>query len=971
MRLQWQNALTITLDHPTPEGLARIARLVAERLPVLDRDSWSVTGIESLDHLSLTTDFASVESGLVTGVRHRSFDGEVRRVGFAVRDGVVRLDSIVIVARVRGDSMLVASPGAVIEGGEFHAARIMAEGGALFLEGSELRIAGSEMSAEVDRFAARLMGADVEARGTLSGAAASPAFDGAIRLTGLRFPGGSAEVDLKVALTDLLAQAVGSMNVTGGRVVVGDRILRPSASRMLLEADRLRLATPLRLEAPGLTVVLEGAAALTGSLAAMAANISWSAVAEDFLLPGTGGTAVRAGHLEAGGRGLNTWTVDARDLSGEAFTAGRVVARSLPGARALSSEAISAEAEVEDVRFEEIVVSVGRVVIHGGKEIPELSLRGTAMSESIPYAVVVGESGLALTVDERTWSGPIRIAMDRGRVVFATERIEGPGGFFTLQGSVLGEAGLRAAATFDARVEEIVPAGVLEHWELASVAGRVRGEASWGETVFVRATVSEGAATTIRGPRIANLGAEITWVTEGRDPAEGSELRVAALSGRTEGGEFSGGGVARWARARPVSIEAHWSSHDFDLAALAGFDTRLRELSGFVDAEVQVSGEWSAPVVSGQLAVKALSAPVPGLGVIRDATGSVLFENGGAVVQELKGRIGEGTFVVTGRVAETATDLRLVLDGARLRPTDGVEAECAGELRLTRGPGALWSSHVGVGGRWRLEGVLAAQGGRVLLDQFSTPRFSALEEEVAVEALVDLALDIDVAAVQLIGRDLTLAGKGRLAVTGTEKAPQVTGLIVCDAGRLVTRNATFRVREARIVLPEDGEITVTAHAAARIDRVRIFADVSGPISEPRITLTSNPARSEAEIVTMLAVGQDVSEGAVVTSMTEQAVGSGLALPLANVAGGGLGSGLGLESLRFEKTEGDTGSAIFDRVTIGGYVSDRVYLGYTQRTGNDAEKQIEVEYEINPELFVRFEAGDRGTAGGGLEWRRDY
>jgi hypothetical protein len=940
-RLDWTDSLAFTLDRPDPADLRRIAARLIARFPSVSVDSRIIDGLARLDHLSLVTDLAANHVGLVTGLRHDAFDGELLHAGFSVRGNVVAFDSIVAIAMVRGETTRLSAPAALVSEGAFLLPRLLATGDRLRFEGSDLRIDGQGLSAEVDLFEADLAAMRVKARGRVAGPLASPGFDGTLQLRGLRFPHGGADLEMKVGLTDLLDRLAGRIDLTGGRITLGEYLFRPSASGIQLDPGHLRFTAPLRLVAPGIEAAVQGTLGLSGPLSAMLGRIEWRAAAEDFLLPMLDSAIVA--RLEASGRGTERWRVTATSAAMPEMTLAALEAE-----RTETGISVS----VEDLRRDAIVITLGRLVLDaGGREIERLEAQGI-LAETLPFDLTVADRRLALSIDGRTWRGPMRLLWEGDRLRITAEEIEGDGGRLSLAGTLFGPDGVRLASRFEARLAEILPPRALDELGLAALDGRLRGEARWGETATLTATLEEGSLETLDGVRFSRLTSEIAW---SGDPGGASILKIARLHGATEGGEFEAGGELRLEAGRPAWIDAHWTSRDFALAALAGLDTRLRELSGRADAQIEISGAWHEPKLKGHLDLRGIAVPIAALGVLRDASGRVEFANGGGSIR-LAGRMGNGEISASGPIG-AATRIAIRLAAVPLRPLDGVDGRFSGDLLLTRP----------YRDRYRLEGDLTVEDARVLTERFAAPA----DDRVAVETShLDLALEIEIASIRLSGPDLLLSGKGRLALRGTEIAPKATGLIECQAGRLVTRNATFRVREARIVLPEHGEITITAQAAARVDRIRIFADVNGPISEPRITLTSSPERSEAEIVTLLAVGREISEEGVVTNVTSQSMAS-LALPIASAAGTGIGSGFGLENFRLEKSETDTGGALFDRVAIGGYVTDRVYLGYSQATGVDPERRIEMEFEVSPQLFIKFEAGDRGTAGAGLEWRRDY
>ena len=154
-------------------------------------------------------------------------------------------------------------------------------------------------------------------------------------------------------------------------------------------------------------------------------------------------------------------------------------------------------------------------------------------------------------------------------------------------------------------------------------------------------------------------------------------------------------------------------------------------------------------------------------------------------------------------------------------------------------------------------------------------------------------------------------------------------------------------------------------------------DVSGPADAFTLKLSSQPPLPQDEIMAQILFGQSVAK-----------LNTFQALQLAysvNELAGGYGPDvigktrnlLGLDRLGFSGGDGD-GKSNSDgsddnngpSITLGKYVTDRVYVGVEQDL-TDAKQDVIVEVNITPNFTVESKAGTKSGAGVGLNWNYDY
>ena len=235
------------------------------------------------------------------------------------------------------------------------------------------------------------------------------------------------------------------------------------------------------------------------------------------------------------------------------------------------------------------------------------------------------------------------------------------------------------------------------------------------------------------------------------------------------------------------------------------------------------------------------------------------------------------------------------------------------------------------------------------------------------------------------GRGLDSEWRGQLAVGGTSEAPQITGSLQAIRGTFDVLGKTFRVTHGEIRFDGGGGggtaidpvLDITAEVATA--DITAQAVLHGPVSAPKLTLTSSPAVPQDEILARVLFGRGLGQ---ITA------GEGLqvAAAAANLAGGGFDvldkvrGGLGLDRLGFgsvaNRLTGSPpkpvagGAASGAALTAGKYVADGVYVGASQGLTPGSSKAV-VEVEVLPRVTIQGDVSQNGSTGIGLNYKYDY
>jgi translocation and assembly module TamB len=221
----------------------------------------------------------------------------------------------------------------------------------------------------------------------------------------------------------------------------------------------------------------------------------------------------------------------------------------------------------------------------------------------------------------------------------------------------------------------------------------------------------------------------------------------------------------------------------------------------------------------------------------------------------------------------------------------------------------------------------------------------------------------------LTGRGLNSEWKGILHARGNSDAPVVTGNLSVVRGHADFLGKRFDL--GRGVIAFDGAVPPSPQldvlAEARTKSITAQLEIGGPIKNPNIELSSDPALPSDEILSRLLFGRSVTD---ITPF--QAVQ--LALAANTLAGGGGFDLMGrtrkilhVDQLEVKNLEGDKDEAT---VSAGKYLTETVYLEVEKGLGPKSGK-ASVEWEATPNIGIETEVGENADAGMGINWKWNY
>lgn len=234
-----------------------------------------------------------------------------------------------------------------------------------------------------------------------------------------------------------------------------------------------------------------------------------------------------------------------------------------------------------------------------------------------------------------------------------------------------------------------------------------------------------------------------------------------------------------------------------------------------------------------------------------------------------------------------------------------------------------------------------------------------------------LKLDLNVRSlktVRLKGKDLDSLWKGNLRIQGNASAPLISGTMELEKGRYMLLGKPFPFNLGKIYFEGQNPPRpyITARAEAGKSGSKAFADISGPINDLKLTLSSESDVPPGEALSRVLFGKGLSTLSPMQGIkiAELLSGGKEKMPLFNIMS--LPEKLfKLDSLSVEEEAPEKGKLI----RAGKFINDRIYLELDW--GLEAEKgRVWVNMELTPHIELQTHMGEKG-AGAEINFRWDY
>ncbi len=400
-----------------------------------------------------------------------------------------------------------------------------------------------------------------------------------------------------------------------------------------------------------------------------------------------------------------------------------------------------------------------------------------------------------------------------------------------------------------------------------------------------------------------------------------------------------------------------------------------RTLAGQVQSQGVISGTLNQPLIQGSASVRNGRFEDSGTGlVLRNLTGDVDFDREAARVHGFQADDGKNGHVTGEGVIELAkggaSDFSLNLKNFQAIDNDIATARATGAVKVTRGA----DGHLKLAGALTIDQAniqpkLPASSGVVSMDVVEINAPPGRTQFKAPKHGQGAALDLTLKAARgvfLRGRGLDLEFGLDAHVTGTTNNPQLAGMARVTRGDFNFSGQRFQFDDRGTVSLSTDPNLIRLDLKATRDDPSLTATVAvrGTAAKPEVTLTSDPALPQDEILSQVLFGTSAAQ----LSPVEAAQ---LASAVASLGGGkgfdvlgDLRELAGLDRLVF------AGDASTGGITVAGgkYVSDRVYLELIG--GGKEGEAVQLEWRAAKHLSILSRIGGGGDARLSVRWRKD-
>jgi hypothetical protein len=525
-------------------------------------------------------------------------------------------------------------------------------------------------------------------------------------------------------------------------------------------------------------------------------------------------------------------------------------------------------------------------------------LRGSGRYQRLPGAALVSADTLDFGLGGRRWylEHPLRARITDSVIALDTVRLATRDG----SGSVELSGGIprQGSGEVTARVlgVELRDLYNLLQRDTAGIAGFVALDARLGGTA--RAPALRGSGT-LTGARFGDFHAPlIRTAFDYRDRQLQANLTfwrtgvpVVEVDARLPL-DLALGGVASRQLPGPLSIVARGDS--VDLAIVEAFTPNLRRVTGQLDLDARIEGEWDRPRLAGTVRVRDGAVTVPDLGVRYEKIGGTIRLAGDSIVTDgvqVGGRFGElglrGGLRLE-RLTRPILNLELrANDFEVLNVPDFMAIRSSGDLRLTGSP-----LHPFLSGRGRITNsvIYFADLVEKNIVNLEDPLFADLADTLAIRrydlgaafqsrfldslAIRDLRLEIG-EGVWLRSSEANFQLEGSVLVNkvplregvkypyrldGDLNVPR--GTYTLRAGGVINRTFTVERGTVRYFGDLNADLDVQARHVVRAPQrgtedIPVIVHITGTLELPKLTLTTPPDRppmSQDQLLSLLAVG---------------------------------------------------------------------------------------------------------------------
>ena len=402
------------------------------------------------------------------------------------------------------------------------------------------------------------------------------------------------------------------------------------------------------------------------------------------------------------------------------------------------------------------------------------------------------------------------------------------------------------------------------------------------------------------------------------------------------------------------------SLENTDLSFIQIFwDKNFKQAQGITNFILNLSGTVGEPIFNGHLTLNQGSLELTSIPLKLDK-----IETKVEIVNNLV-KIPQMTFMLDNNLIYVSGDFKL----ANFKPND---------LRIK-----IWSE----GGKLIYGDILTAQTnflteisgsiddpqikGEFILSEGKlnwTPGYQFIPEKndslTSLKGSVDLSVKI-LKNFQFKAPNLDLQLDGEIKIQGDLPQPVFAGQLNVGKGYSLFLEQKFQFSEGKLLLNEftGPDVLLDIKANTKVNQVTVFLKISGNLSAPQISLSSSPALSEAEIISLLTLNKNISGlsegeiGELLRGEIFNLIFQGLSVNFLRRAENQIANYLGLDVFRIETifTENSETTPFYDLnfktfgVEVGKSITEDLFLTYSTSLDGFSEKSFSIDYQFKPDL----------------------
>ena len=395
-----------------------------------------------------------------------------------------------------------------------------------------------------------------------------------------------------------------------------------------------------------------------------------------------------------------------------------------------------------------------------------------------------------------------------------------------------------------------------------------------------------------------------------------------------------------------------------DVRFLDALLTDVKIAGGAVTAEIRLAGYLDAPVINGSASLSNGLSVIPALGVEMQNISLQAEGKGSELVLSGTADSGDGSIRLSGKLSldpERAWPFDLKLQGERFAivslPDMVIQAnpdlQLAGSLRLVNITGSVLVPHARITVRKLPPNVVKVSADQVIVGPMAPPaKQSTSAVPVSINVVASLGDDVHFEG---LGLGTNLVGSINIRSLQTDTLIG-NGVLELRNGRYEGYGQKLAIQHGRLLFagPLDNP-ALDIKATRTVGDVIAGLELTGNAKSPQSQLFSDPAMSDAEIMSYLVTGKPLnasSTGKDSQALAAAAASLGANNPVSQELSEKLGIELGVES---GATDADTA------LTVGKQLSPRLHVDYIYGMFNETAA-FQVIYKLTKHLNLTGQSG---------------